>query len=110
MTFHRSAFDLHDTFRAFDKKYKGAKVARKHFGLPIVSLADDVIANKYGVKGSEVEGIRRCLLSLTLRLRWRDHLWIIPMFERRPFFVWPYTGYSAEDKDTALLLVDSLML
>jgi hypothetical protein len=110
VTFHSSAFDLYATFESFKEKYPRSREARKHFGIPIVALANDVIASKLPIDPEELPGLRRCLLCLTLRLRWRDHVWMFPTFERRPFLPWPYVGLSSGDNDTALLLVDSLML
>ena len=85
--------------------YRDQKVSRDRFGGPVVEMAEGVISTY--LSSRDIPGIRRCLSLQIKNLRWRSHLFGIPIAETR---FTPVLGPSDEQGIDVELLVDSLIL
>lgn len=102
--FNPNSIDFVKTYENFKTRYKPRAVCRKSFGAPLVRMADSVVTTN--IDRGSIKGVRKCLEYEIGRLRWRDTIWGIPLFENRLFF----DRYSESNREAINLLADSLIL
>lgn len=102
MRISENSIDLIKTAEAFCSRHDAKPVSRERFGRHIVEVTHGTIG-RYSVSPILLPGIQKCLTEMTGRLKWRNHVWIIP--------VGPIQGLSGFRKSEELkLLVDSLLM
>ncbi len=102
--FNENAIDLVKTYQRFSKKHGHRVVSRHRFGAPVVRMANAVITKHFDWES--LKGVRACIEYGVMNIRWRNSIWIVPLFETR-LFTWPYGESGGENIS---LLTDSIIL
>jgi hypothetical protein len=108
MRFDGNALDLLQTYRRYRERFGKDPHLSGYFGAEIVAVADGLLGG-HGPEPGEIEGVRKCLTFQVLRLRRRSWMRrLLLLGDERVFR--PMLGYSSQDHENAILIVDSLML